>query len=110
MYILHQGDVNVITGDEDFVTTVLHESQVFGERALDQDGIRTASIVARSNKVICLSLSKKEYKEILYVRYFNDSLISMYKCFKGQKDKLFYRASHFSNSGFSLSWSTSTKN
>ncbi len=67
MYILYQGGVNVIAGDEDKITTVLHENQVFGERALDKDETRRATVVANCNKTICLMLSKKDYKDILYV-------------------------------------------
>lgn len=67
MYVLYQGEVNVIAGDEDKVTTTLGENQVFGERAMVTDECRMASVFAKSPKVICLSLTKKDYKEILYV-------------------------------------------
>ena len=68
MFVLFSGEVNVIAGNDGAITTVLYESQVFGERALVTDDPRMANIVARSTKVSCLSLSKKDYKEILYVR------------------------------------------
>lgn len=58
MYVIFSGEVNVIANDEGTITTVLSDSQVFGERALVTDGPRMASIYARSSKVICLSLSK----------------------------------------------------
>ena len=69
MYVLYQGEVNIIAGDEDKVTTTLSENQVFGERAMVTDDRRMASVVAKTPKVICLSLSKKDYKEILYVSF-----------------------------------------
>jgi CRP-like cAMP-binding protein len=68
MYILYQGEVSVIAGEDDKITTVLHENQVFGERALSNDEKRTATIIANMPKTICLALSQKEYKDIVYVR------------------------------------------
>ena len=70
MYILYQGEVSVIAGEDDKITTVLHENQVFGERALSKDEKRVATIIANTPKTICLALYKKEYKDIVYVRCF----------------------------------------
>lgn len=54
--------------DDHRVTVVLRENQVFGERALEKDERRRATIIANTNKTICLMLSKKDYKDIVYVR------------------------------------------
>jgi CRP-like cAMP-binding protein len=44
---------------------------VFGERALETNELRTATIVAKTPKVILLSLSKTDYKIVLYVKKSN---------------------------------------
>jgi hypothetical protein len=45
---------------------VLKDSKVFGERALDTDDKRGATIISHE-PTICLVLYKKDYKEIIYV-------------------------------------------
>lgn len=67
MYVIFQGQVSVYATDEGSLTCNLHENQVFGERALDKDDVRGATVIANQDKTICLALHKKDYKEILYV-------------------------------------------
>lgn len=69
MFVLYQGEVNVIANDEDKVTSTLSEPTVFGEVAMVTDERRTAHVVARSPLTVCLLLFKKDYKEILFVRF-----------------------------------------
>ena len=68
MFIIYQGEVNIIAGEEDKITTTLNEMHVFGERALETNELRTATIVAKTPKVILLSFSKTDYKIVLYVK------------------------------------------
>jgi CRP-like cAMP-binding protein len=45
----------------------LNENKVFGERALDTDEKRGATIITHS-ECICLVLMKKDYVDIIFVR------------------------------------------
>jgi CRP-like cAMP-binding protein len=67
LYILYEGEVNIYVNDLSHVTVTLGERQVFGERALVTDEVRGATVAAKTPHVVCLSLSKKDYKDILYV-------------------------------------------
>lgn len=67
MYVIFQGEVSVHASDNGSLTCILHENQVFGERALDRDEVRAATVFANFENTICLALRKKDYKEILYV-------------------------------------------
>jgi CRP-like cAMP-binding protein len=67
MYVIFHGEVSVHASDTGSLTCILHENQVFGERALDRDEVRVATVFAFAEHTICLALRKKDYKEILYV-------------------------------------------
>ena len=67
MYVIFQGEVSVHASDNGSLTCILHENQVFGERALERDEVRAATVFANVEHTICLALRKKDYKEILYV-------------------------------------------
>jgi len=73
MFIIFHGEVSVYASDCGSVTCILHENQVFGERALERDELRVATVLANMDNTICLSLHKKVFKEILYVslKYFD---------------------------------------
>lgn len=68
LYILYEGEVNIYVNDLSHVTVTLCERQVFGERALVTDEVRGATVVAKTSDVVCLSLTKKDYNQILIVR------------------------------------------
>ena len=67
MYVIFHGEVSVHASDAGSLTCILHENQVFGERALDRDEVRVATVYANADHTICLALRKKDYKEILFV-------------------------------------------
>jgi CRP-like cAMP-binding protein len=67
MFLIFHGEVSVYASDGGNLTCTLHENQVFGERALDRDEVRAATVVANQDNTVCLALHKKIYKEILYV-------------------------------------------
>ncbi len=69
MYVIFQGEVSVHASDSGSLTCILHENQVFGERALERDEARVATVFANAEHTICLALRKKDYKEILYVNF-----------------------------------------
>ena len=46
MFLIFQGEVDVFATDEDKLTCKLHQNQVFGERALEKDDRRTATVIA----------------------------------------------------------------
>lgn len=64
MYILYQGEVKVYV-DGDKLVTQLKENKVLGERALDTEEKRMATIVS-SKPCICLVLLKKDYLDVLF--------------------------------------------
>lgn len=65
MYILYQGEVGVYVS-EDKCVAILKDSKVFGERALETDEKRGATILAHT-ETTCLVLTKKDFVEIIYV-------------------------------------------
>jgi CRP-like cAMP-binding protein len=67
MHVIFHGEVSVHASDAGSLTCILHENQVFGERALDRDEVRVATVYANADHTICLALRKKDYKEILFV-------------------------------------------
>ena len=66
MFILLNGEVGVYVGYDDTCVAVLKDNKVFGERALEHDDKRTATIIAQTDTQ-CLILMKKDYKDIIYV-------------------------------------------
>lgn len=46
MYILFEGEVGVYLGEDDNCVAVLKDNKVFGERALETDDLRGATIIA----------------------------------------------------------------
>jgi CRP-like cAMP-binding protein len=67
MYIILQGNVSVYANEPGVLTCTLHENQIFGERAIDKNEARVATVIANVDRTICLALRKKDYKDILYV-------------------------------------------
>lgn len=67
MYILFAGEVGIYISDAKCVA-VLRDSKVFGERALDNDDLRGATIIAHQRSE-CLVLYKDDYKDIIYVSF-----------------------------------------
>jgi CRP-like cAMP-binding protein len=68
MYILFSGEVGVYVGDGEKCVAILKDSKVFGERALEHDDKRGATIMAHTPS-LCLILLKKDYKDIIYVKF-----------------------------------------
>ena len=70
MYILFQGEVGIYVNgseEEDKCVAILKDNKIFGERALETDETRGATVIAHHTS-ICLILNKKDYKDIIYVR------------------------------------------
>lgn len=68
MYILFQGEVGIYVGDDEKCVAILKDGKVFGERALDTNDKRGATIITHC-LTTCLILLKKDYKEIIYVSF-----------------------------------------
>ncbi|CDW88204.1 UNKNOWN [Stylonychia lemnae] len=58
-------EVGIYVNEEETCVAVLKDSKVFGERALENDDKRGATIIAHY-PTLCLVLYKKDYKEIIY--------------------------------------------
>ena len=66
MYCLIKGEVAVFIDTEmNNCIVTLKENKVFGERALEHDDKRTASIVAKQ-KSLCLKLDKNDFLEVIF--------------------------------------------
>lgn len=63
MYLLLKGEVGVYI--ESKLVSTITENKVFGERALDTEERRVATIKAMKD-CFCLILLKKDYLDILY--------------------------------------------
>lgn len=100
MYLLFQGEVGIYVADENHCVATLKDSKVFGERALETDDKRGATIIAHTN-ALCLILLKKDYKEIIYVRAWYVFIVnySILNWFKNLRDNNFSRVYHFSRIG-----------
>ena len=71
MYIIFSGEIGIYTGVNDFedkCAAILKDNKVFGERAMETDENRVATVIAHA-KTICLMLLKKDLKEIIYVDF-----------------------------------------
>lgn len=66
MYIVFSGSVGIYVPDDKCVAT-LSENQVFGEKALETNERRGATVKAH-NETVCLVLMKNDYLDIIYVR------------------------------------------
>jgi CRP-like cAMP-binding protein len=66
MYILVKGEVGVYIGaGEDNCVAMLGDNKIFGERALETNEKRGATIKAHK-KTITMILNKNDFKEIVY--------------------------------------------
>lgn len=110
MYILFQGEVGIYVtssnteDSEEKCVAILKDNKIFGERALDTDERRGATVIAHHTS-ICLILNKKDYKDIIYVRIITIICYSTSNLFKNLKDSSSYRVYPFSKTGLTLnSW------
>ena len=59
--------MGIYINEQESSVAVLKDNKVFGERALENDDKRGATIIAHQPS-LCLVLYKKDYKEIIYVK------------------------------------------
>jgi CRP-like cAMP-binding protein len=75
MYILFHGEVGIYVDDKfERCVAVLKDNKVFGERALETDEKRGATIIAHQ-PTTCLILMKNDFVDIIYVSYLNIKVI-----------------------------------
>lgn len=68
MFVIFSGEVGVYIGEEnDKCVATLGANKVFGEKALENDSRRGATIIAHT-RTVCLTLYKVDYNNIIYVR------------------------------------------
>ena len=63
MFVVLFGEVGVYFDDDALICTLkLNENKTFGDRALQHDDVRTATVIALKD-TICLSLNKLDFYE-----------------------------------------------
>ncbi|KAK3283862.1 hypothetical protein CYMTET_8458 [Cymbomonas tetramitiformis] len=60
-YIVDQGKVNVEI-EPGVIASCLNRGEVFGEQALINDDVRTATVIAATGPVICLTLTRQDFQ------------------------------------------------
>ena len=69
LYIIVSGDLEIIKApgtEDELVLNTIHEGEYFGEMSLITGAPRTASVRARSEETVLLSMSRKQFNDLVH--------------------------------------------